>query len=335
MRMSKRVAAMPLGASAAATLVFAAVGPIQASFAADASALPAATVAGNTLYVNGTEGPDAIALQFSSSVGMLSVGFGGVTPAQTFDRTTFTSISVSLGGGNDSFLVNSTGQFNNIPLTVDGGEGNDVLRGSDGNDVLIGGSGDDNVDGGRGADTELLGAGDDVALWLPGEASDVIDGGGGHDTLVFIGAAGNETFGFSPNAGGAVLTRDLGNIRMDMDRVDEVDLSTLGGTDHVNIDDLSHTALRTVHLNLAAGAAPDGLLDTVTVTGTDQPDHVAVDAHDSAVNVTGLHTDVQITGADTRDQLNLGTGAGNDAVTVTDAAASAIGVSVDLGTDQH
>lgn len=335
MRMSTRVAAMPLGASAAATLVFAAVGPIQASFAADAAALPVATVTGNTLYVSGTQGPDAIALRFASSVGALSVDFGGVTSDETFDRTTFTSISVSLGGGNDSFLVNSLAQFNGIPLTVDGGEGNDVLRGSDGNDVLLGGSGDDNIDGGRGADTELLGAGNDTAIWLPGEASDVIDGGGGHDTLVFVGAAGNETFGFTPNGGGAVLTRDLGNIRMDMDRVDEVDLATLGGTDHVNIGDLSHTSLRTVQLDLSAAGAADGVLDTVSIDGTDQPDHVAVDAHDSAVNVTGLHTEVQITGADSRDQLNLGTGAGNDAVTVTDAAASAFGVSVDLGTDQH
>lgn len=335
MRMSKRVAAVPLGASAAATLVFAAVGPLQASYAADASSVAAATVAGTTLLVTGTDAADAVSLRFDAIAKSLAVDFGGVVPAETFDRTTFTSIAVSLGGGNDSFAVAATGQFNDIPLTVDGGEGNDMLRGSDGNDVLIGDSGDDDIDGGRGADTELLGAGFDTALWLPGEASDVIDGGGGHDTLVFIGAAGNETFGISANAGGTVLTRDLGNIRMDMDSVDEVDLSTLGGTDHVNVDDLSHTALRTVHLNLAAGAAPDGVLDTVSVTGTDQPDHVTVDAHDSAVNVIGLHTEVQITGADTRDQLNLGTGAGNDAVTVTDAAASAIGVGVDLGTDQH
>ena len=334
MKMSKRVAAVPLGASAAATLVFAAIGPVQASLAAD-SPLPAATVAGSTLYVNGTDGADVVDLRFASNVGTLSVDFGGVVPAESFDRATFTSIMVSFGGGNDRFTVSPQGQFNNIPLTVDGGDGNDFLRGSDGNDLLIGGAGDDDIDGGRSVDTELLGAGFDTALWLPGEASDVIDGGGGHDTLVFIGSAGAETFNFTANGGGAVLTRDLGNIRMDLDRVDEVDLASLGGTDHVNVGDLSHTALRTVHLDLSTAGAPDGVLDTVSVDGTDQPDHVAVDAHDSAVDVAGLHTQVEITGNDTRDQLNVASGAGNDVVDVTAAAAAAIGVSVDLGTDQH
>jgi len=334
MKMSTRVLAVPLGASAAATLVFAAVGPVQASFAADAL-LPAATVAGSTLYVNGTAGADSVDLRFASTTGTMSVDFGGAVPAEAFDRATFTSIAVSLGGGNDSFTVSAQGQFNNIPLTVDGGDGSDFLRGSDGNDVLIGGAGDDNIAGGRGVDTELLGAGFDTAVWLPGEASDVIDGGGGHDTLVFVGAAGAETFGFTPNDGGAVLTRDLGNIRMDMSRVDEVDLATLGGADHVNVGDLSHTALRTVRLDLSSAGAPDGVLDTVSVDGTDQPDHVTVDAHDSAVDVAGLHTEIQITGNDSRDQLHVGAGAGNDVVAVTDAAAAAIGVSVDLGTDQH
>ena len=311
MRMPMRVVAVPLGASAAATLLLAAIGPAQASLAKDGQALPAATVTGNTLFISGTEHDDAVDLRFASTVGLLSVDFGGVTPAETFDRTTFTSISVSLGGGADRLTVSPQGQFNNIPLTVDGGDGNDVLRGSDGNDVLIGGGGNDDVDGGRGADTELLGGGSDSALWVPGEASDVVDGGGGHDTLVFIGSAGAETFGFSADEGRAVLTRNLGNIRMDLSRVDEVDL------------------------DVATSTSPDGQLDTVAVSGTDRPDHVTVSSHDSAVDVRGLHTDLQITGNDASDQLHIATGAGNDEVHVTDAAAAAIGVSVDLGLDQH
>jgi Ca2+-binding RTX toxin-like protein len=335
MKVPTRVMTVPFGASAAATLLFAAVGPVQTSLATDAPQLPTATVSGSTLNIGGTERPDVVSLRFSSTSGALAVDFGGAAPAETFDRATFTSIAVSLGGGADSFVVVPQGQFHDIPLTVDGGAGNDVLRGSDGNDVILGGDGNDDVDGGRGADTELLGGGDDTTLWLPGEASDVIDGGGGHDGLAFIGSAGNETFGLTANEGGAVLTRDLGSIRMDLSRVDEVDVAALGGTDHVNIGDLSHTALRTVHVDLSSGAAPDGQLDTVSVDGTDRPDHAAVSVHDSAIDVNGLHRRVQITGNDTADQLQISTGAGNDSVVVTNDAAAAIVVGVDLGSDQR
>ena len=333
MRMSTRVVA-PLGASAVATLVLAAVGPLQAS-AADGPALPAATISGGTLLINGTDGPDAVSLRFSSNVGVLAVDFAGAVPAESFDRSTFTSVAVALGGGDDTFTVAAQGQFNNIPLTVDGGDGNDVLRGSDGNDVLIGGGGSDNVDGGRGTDTELLGGGSDTAVWLPGEASDIIDGGGGHDTLDFVGSAGGEKFGLSANGDGALLTRDLGNIRMDMSRVDEVDLAALGGADTVNVGDLSGTGLRSVNLDLATAGTPDGQLDSVSIAGTDRPDHVNVGAHDSSVDVTGLRTHVSITGNDATDQLHIATGAGNDDVHVSDAAAAAISVAVDFGLDQH
>lgn len=335
MKTHTRAIATPLGLSAVATLVLAAVGPLQTSLAADATTPATATVAGSTLLVTGTEAADTVSLRLDANAGALTVDFAGAAPAQTFNRATFTAINVSLGAGDDSFGVSAQGQFHDIPLTVDGGSGNDFLRGSDGNDVILGGAGDDDIDGGRGADTEQLGAGTDSALWLPGEASDVIDGGGGHDTLVFIGAAAAETFDFTANAGGALLTRDLGGIRMDLERVDEVDLATLGGTDHVNVADLSQTALRSVRLDLSSAGAPDGQLDIVSVDGTDQPDHVSVAAQDSAVDVSGLHTSVHITGNDTRDQLHVGTGAGNDVVTVTDAAAAAIGVAVDLGADQH
>lgn len=335
MSKTMRIVAMPLGMSAAATLVFAAVGPLQASLAADAAPTAAATVTGNTLYVNGTEGADAVSLKFDAVANALAVDFGGAVPAQSFNRTTFTSIVVSLGDGNDSFGVSAQGQFHDVPLTVDGGDGNDFLRGSDGNDVIAGGAGDDDIDGGRGADTQLLGAGNDSALWLPGEASDTIDGGGGHDTLVFVGAIGNETFGITANAEGAILTRDLGVIRMDLSRVDAIDLDALGGTDHVNIGDLSHTSVRSVHVDLSAAGVSDGVIDTVSVAGTDHLDHVVVDAQDHAVTVAGLHTDVDIAGNDTRDQLFVGAGEGDDSVAVTDAAAAAIAVSVDLGTDQH
>jgi Ca2+-binding RTX toxin-like protein len=51
-----------------------------------------------------------------------------------------------------------------IGLTLDGGDGNDVLIGGDGNDILLGGAGDDVLIGGLGLDVLDGGEGDDVVI---------------------------------------------------------------------------------------------------------------------------------------------------------------------------
>jgi Ca2+-binding RTX toxin-like protein len=237
------------------------------------------------------------------------------------------------------FTVGTQAQFSTIPLTVDGGTGNDFLRGSDGNDVLIGGLGDDDVDGGRGADTEILGAGEDTALWVPGEGSDIIDGGRGPDSLVFIGSAGNEAFTLAPDGAAAVLNRDVGGIHMHMNRVEDVELQALGGNDTIAVGDLSRTSLRLADLRLSgsggADGTADGVLDTVAVQGTDGADHITVGATGSTADITGLSTETRISGADTPDQLHISTGAGDDSVDVGSAAAALLQISTDLGADQH
>jgi len=325
--------ARPLGVAASATLAIGAAGALPAQLAF-ASPSPSASVANGILSVEGTPGVDTITLGIGADPSTLLVDFGtGATPA-SFARSTFTAISVSLGPADDNFSVNSQGQFNNVALTIDGGPGNDMIRGSNGNDVIFSGPGDDNVDGGRGTDTEVLGPGSDTALWLPGEGSDVVNGDSGQDALDFIGAAGNEVFGLTPSGSHALLTRDLGGITMDTDGVEEFDLATLAGTDSVTVGDLSGTQLRTANLDLSSAGASDGVLDTVVVNGSDHADQVAVTADGSAIDVSGLHTTTRISGNDTRDQLHVNTGNGNDSVTVSDAAAALIATTVDLGNDQ-
>ena len=58
-------------------------------------------------------------------------------------------------------------------LTLDGGEGDDVVLGGDGDDVLIGGAGDDVLLGGPGSDTIDGAPGDDVVIQSLG--SDAVD----------------------------------------------------------------------------------------------------------------------------------------------------------------
>ncbi len=74
-----------------------------------------------------------------------------------------------------------------------GGDGNDVLLGRDGDDVLDGGAGDDVLVGGRGADRMLGGAGDD--LFAVDDAGDIVseNDAQGTDTVVVL-ATENASF---------------------------------------------------------------------------------------------------------------------------------------------
>ncbi|MDO9468308.1 MAG: tandem-95 repeat protein [Thiobacillus sp.] len=73
--------------------------------------------------------------------------------------------------------------------TLNGTNGNDLIRGYAGNDTINGGDGNDMIYGGAGNDTLNGGNGND---WLyGGVGTDTLNGGGGNDTL--IGGAGNDT----------------------------------------------------------------------------------------------------------------------------------------------
>ena len=66
----------------------------------------------------------------------------------------------------------------------------------------------------------LMGAGNDVFQWDPGDGSDIVEGQAGTDTLLFNGSAGNEIFAATANGGRVLFTRNLGNIVMDLDDVE-------------------------------------------------------------------------------------------------------------------
>jgi Ca2+-binding RTX toxin-like protein len=77
--------------------------------------------------------------------------------------------------------------------TLDGGDGNDVLRGRPGDDRISGGPGNDVIWVGRGADTQSGGDGNDVLHALANDdQTDTIDCGAGSDT-VWLNAAESDT----------------------------------------------------------------------------------------------------------------------------------------------
>ena len=311
---------------------------------AAATAVPVASAAPNlnagvvdgTLRISGGPFAEQITLRLSGlDRTQLQVDVGNDGSAdQTFDLSTFRAIDVEAGNGNDIVRIDEVnGAFTTTKSTrIDGQNGNDTLLGGSGAEVFFGGRGDDVVDGNGGADTAFLGKGDDTFIWDPGDASDVVEGQSGSDIMVFNGSGGDEMMSATAVGGRVSFTRNLGNIVMDLDDVEGIDVRALGGADAVTVNDVNGTDLERVDVDLAAtlgGSTADGKADTVTVAATKGDDVIAVDANGGAVEVSGLAALVRITHADpASDTLIIDTVAGDDDVTLDPALAALILVSV-------
>ena len=150
--------------------------------------------------------------------------------------------------------------------------------------------------------------------------------------MIFNGSAGNEIFEFLANGERLTFTRNLGNIVMDVNEVERVDLEALGGTDQTTVNDLSGTDVQDIDVDLEGvlgGGAADGAADTVTVNATEGVDLIDVAAVAGETNVTGLTATVRIAHADPLlDQLIVNTLGGVDQVNVGAGVAALIGVTV-------
>jgi hypothetical protein len=307
------------------------------SAAADQRA-DSAFVAQDTLFVTGSRDSDQIALRLAAAApGSLQVDFGDDGVAEfSFDRTTFSRIEISARGGDDRIGIDQVnGAFADEAVTMDGGGGDDTMDGGDGAELVIGGSGRDAVDGNRGNDSALLGAGADSFRWDPGDGSDVVEGQFGFDTLDFNGAGGAEKMSLSPNGERSVFLRDVANIRMDMDGVEALDLTALGGTDEVTVDDMSGTDFRVANIDLAGTpGTPDGAADLVTVNGSAGDDKVELGTEGTVVVADGLQTEVRVSNSELADKIQVSTLDGHDDVDVDGTVFARIGIGVDLGAGQ-
>ena len=285
----------------------------------------------DTVEVNGGGGAEV----FTTTANGTRVRFDRLDPAPfSIDIGTSEKLVLNANGGNDAF--SATGNLAAlIQITVDGGTGNDTILGSNGIDLLLGGDGDDFVDGQQGNDVAFMGAGDDVFQWDPGDGSDTVEGQADADTMLFNGSAGAEIFTASANGGRVLFTRNLGNIVMDLDDVEVIDLNTLGNTDMVVVNDLSGTDLTSFDVDLAGvlnGTSGDAAADVVIVNGTNGNDIIDVFGAGSSVSVLGLATQVNITNSEgANDALVVNALGGNDGVTASTLPAGVIKLTIDGG----
>ena len=288
----------------------------------------------DTVQVNGGTGAEV----FTTTANGTRVRFDRIDPAPfAIDIGTSENLVLNANGGDDNF--SATGDLAAlISITVDGGAGNDTLLGSNGDDVLLGGDNNDFVDGQQGADVALLGGGDDSFQWDPGDGSDVVEGQANTDTMVFNGSGGNEIFEASANGQRLRFTRNLGNIVMDVDDVEVVDLNALGGADTITVNDLTGTDVVGFDGDLAGvlgGTAGDAQPDTVIVNGTNGADNIDVAGAGTSASVVGLATTVDITNSEgANDSLVINALGGDDVVTATTLPAGVIELTIDGGADE-
>lgn len=201
------------------------------------------------------------------------------------------NLVVNGNGGNDT-ITGSDGLKDLIKLTINGGDGNDIIVGGDGNDVANGDAGNDDVKGAKGNDTMNGGAGDDVLTWSPGEGTDVFEGGDGNDTAVDNGGGGAEHFIVSANGQRVTATRDTpAPFFLDMGTIETLNLNANGGDDRVEIEN-GLGALIKVNALLGDGndtiEARNGAVDTID--GGAGTDSAQADANDAISNVESVDT---------------------------------------------
>jgi Ca2+-binding RTX toxin-like protein len=140
--------------------------------------------AGTKVTLNGGQGTDTIVhvananmkLKDAKLVSIFTYGLVGIEEAH-------------LTGGAGNNVINA-GKFTAGPVTLNGGDGNDILTGGSGNDLLLGGNGDDTLVGGPGDDTLRGEGGNDRLDGGPG--LNILDGGEGQDGIAVNGTNGND-----------------------------------------------------------------------------------------------------------------------------------------------
>jgi Ca2+-binding RTX toxin-like protein len=285
----------------------------------------------DTAEVNGGNGAE----NFTITANGTRVRLDRVSPAPfSLDIGTTENLVLHANGGDD-VITAGNGLASLINLTLDGGDGNDTITGGDGPDTLIGGAGNDVVAGGRGNDLAQLGNGNDTFVWNPGDGSDTVEGGAGSDTLQFKGANVSEKIDISANGGRVRFFRDVGNVTMDLNSIENIDFAALGGADNIAVHDLSGTGVKQVAIDLASppgSGTGDGQPDSVTVDGTANGDRITITGAGTDVSVTGTPAKLNITGAEgANDRLTVNGLGGNDTINAGSLPAGIIGLTIDGG----
>jgi Ca2+-binding RTX toxin-like protein len=209
----------------------------------------------DTVAANGTNGTDNVSLAFANGVATLD-GLAARVAVKGFE-TTLDRMEVNLLAGNDVFTAAGTAA-GVIPLTVNGGAGNDFVTGGAAADRLFGGADNDVLTGGIGNDQMFGDDGNDRLIWNPGDGTDLFEGGAGIDTAEVNGGNGAENFTVTANGTRVRIDRlDPAPFSIDAGTMENVVINMNGGDDRFSATG-NLSAL--VKLTIDGGAGNDTIL---------------------------------------------------------------------------
>jgi Ca2+-binding RTX toxin-like protein len=267
---------------------------------------------------------------------------------ETFPGAVVTSINVLAGAGNDAVTIGNG--LAGIPITIDGGDGNDTLIAGDADITIMGGNGDDTIIGGPGNDSLDGGAGNDVIFGLGG--NDTITGGSGNDMIyagtgnnVVSDGSGDDFVDLSQNSVAVTYVTGGGNDTVIGTPFNDVIIGSSGndrlegrgGNDTLiggpgNDQLFGGDGVDTLVWNNGDGSdvmeGGDGI-DQVVVNGSAVADVFTASANGARVSLNLGSAILDIAGV---EQLNLNTAGGADVVTLNDLTPTELQVvNVDVG----
>lgn len=200
----------------------------------------AVIVTDSATFLVSIDSNDAVSMDCSG--GFVRVTDDGTPTTYTTACASVTLMNVTASGVFDNTINLSGLTAAGFPQLAAGGAQPVTLNGGGGVDTLIGSGLGDIVRGGPGNDVMSGGPGDDVFAWVPGDGNDTILGEAGSDVLAFVGAAAAEAFALTADGAGFDFTRDVGAIVMDVEGIETLEVSTLGGNNSVTLNDLTGVA---------------------------------------------------------------------------------------------
>jgi Ca2+-binding RTX toxin-like protein len=233
-------------------------------------------------------------------------------------QTTTERFAINGLGGADS-LTSVDGVGARTLVSVDGGAGDDEIKGTDGPDLIVGGEGNDTLDGGsgddrivgdRGGDTMNGDDGDDTLVWNNGDGSDVINGDDGRDDVEVNGAPAGDIFTVQPNGARIQFERtNLVPFSLDIGSSETMHANGLGGDDAITVGNVG-----TFAVTASGGSGND------TLTGGSSSETLVGGSGNDTINpgggldfVSGDDGDDTVNVRDNTADLALG-GVGNDTV---------------------
>ncbi|MBI1324707.1 hypothetical protein GC170_16190 [bacterium] len=253
----------------------------------------------DSVYVDNNNGPSSPdPLPYSTLIIDLQDG------TDRLEVASLTRPGVFRGGLGDDYINASSVVL--VPLTIEGGFGDDTIGGGSGNDFIDGNEGDDVISGGDGINTLVGGLGDDdvkggpgwnAFVWNAGDGRDVFTGGSANDEILANGADASANK-FDVNRWGVgyevVYNDDIFQGFLALAVPSLYLTGGLGSTGQAFVDDMSGIVLDRLAVDFSATTGSEVFLD-----GTIGADDIRLGVNPddaSALMATGLSYQLRVIG---------------------------------------